>query len=123
MASSLNVASILFDAITIGNFYRDGSSWRNFILITNLLLRPVSSLVLLRFYNERGRLSSMNFSGLPVFGASAGEQRIPGTNRASYEDLDRQPIRPRDLPPHQSIPSHHRSSDSPTVDLISTNQP
>lgn len=124
MSSALNVLSILLDAIIIGIYYGvSTNAFSTFMLIVNLLLRPITSLILLRFYNERGRLSSINFSGLPVFGAStsAGESRIPGASRASYEDLDRQPIRPKDIPPpthHQSVPSHHRSSDSPTVDLL-----
>ena len=127
MSSSINVISILFDAIVIGIHYGSASStsFSTFMVIVNLLLRPITSLILLRFYNERGRMSSINFSGLPVFGAStsAGETRVPGASRASYEDLDRQPIRPKDLPSthHQSVPSHHRSSDSPTVDLLGHN--
>lgn len=69
--------------------------------ITNLLLRPITSLVLLRFYNERaGRYATLNIPGFGNFGNPGG--------RGSYEDLDVAGSAPR-LVPHQSVPSNHRS--------------
>jgi hypothetical protein len=84
MAAALNVFSIVFDAITIGIYYGYGNSnaFSTFMVITNLLLRPITSLVLLRFYNERsGRYSSF----LPP-SFSSGFGGSPG--RSSYEDID-----------------------------------
>lgn len=70
--------------------------------ITNLLLRPITSLVLLRFYNERaGRYATLNIPGFGNFGATGG--------RGSYEDLDVAGPGPARPQPHQSVPSNHRS--------------
>ena len=96
---ALNILSVPLDAITIGTYYGSagGTSCSTFMSIVNLLLRPVTSLVLLRFYNDRVG----NYSGvrLPGFGTSAfGE-------RSMYEDLERN--RPA---PQQSVPSHHSAS-------------
>lgn len=69
--------------------------------ITNLLLRPITSLVLLRFYNERaGRYATLNIPGFGNFGAATG--------RGSYEDLDVAGPGARTTP-HQSVPTNHRS--------------
>lgn len=106
-ASGINILSIVFDAITIGMYYdvAGSTSFSNFMIIVNLLLRPITSLVLLRFYNERvGHQSAINF--LPGFGATG------FTDRGSYEDLER-----GRMAPQQSVPAHHSSSD-PQVDVI-----
>jgi len=118
MASSINVLAILLDAITIGQYYSTGSSFGNFMAITNLLLRPITSLVLLRFYHERaGRYSGINFPGLPGFGSTGVTH--PYQTRGSYEDLTEasssRGVRV-DVPPPTmtSSPSHQ-----PPVDILS----
>lgn len=138
MASSLNILSIILDAITIGLYYGwTGSNsfntlyvfifyqmmiteltwlvtfsdvclneWHGInktwsMVITNLLLRPITSLVLLRFYNERaGRYSALNIPGFGSFGST-------GAARGSYEDLDGRIGTTVGGAPHQSVPSHH----------------
>ncbi|RWS27037.1 type-1 angiotensin II receptor-associated protein-like protein [Leptotrombidium deliense] len=80
MATMTNLLAILLDAITIGVYYGTSGStgFSIFMVIVNLLLRPITSLILLRFYNERaGRYSNY---GIPGF--------APGSGRGSYEDLD-----------------------------------
>ena len=131
MASSINVLSVLLDGIIVGSYYGTaptGSSFNIFMLITNLLLRPVTSILLIRFYNERGRLSPLHFAGLPVFGAStsAGDSRGPGVSRASYEDLDRQSNRGfRDFPPvtvqRSSVPASNATVNNYNVTLADEN--
>lgn len=98
------------------------------MLITNLLLRPITSIILIRFYNERGRLSPLSFAGLPVFGAStsAGDSRGPGASRASYEDLDRQANRGfKDFSPvtvhRQSVPPSNPTVNNYNVTLADDN--
>lgn len=107
---ALNVVAILLDAITIGMYYgyAGSNSFNTFMCIVNLLLRPITSLVLLRFYNERaGRFSAINFPGLPGFGTTG------FTDRASYEDLER-----TRLGPHQSIPTHHQQPEASPTDVL-----
>ncbi|KAI1309373.1 Type-1 angiotensin II receptor-associated protein-like [Halotydeus destructor] len=94
MAAAINVFSIVFDAITIGIYYGSGQSnaFSTFMVITNLLLRPITSLVLLRFFNER----SGRFSSSPLFSAFGAPFGGLVSGRSAYEDIDRTP--------HQSIP-------------------
>ena len=74
--------------------------------ITNLLLRPISSLVLYRVYNERqGRYSTFGFPGLGGL-ASTGPAPHGSSGRGSYENLD------HTNPPHQSVPSPIRDVES-----------
>jgi len=79
--------------------------------IANLLLRPISSLVLLRVYNERcGRYSTFGFPGLSGLNPSNGNNtRGGGTGRGAYENLD-------SGVPHQAVPS-------PIHDVESNNPP
>ena len=103
------------DAITIGMYYGvPGSTpFSTFMAIVNLLLRPVSSLFLVRFYNDRlGSFSSSGFPGLPGFSGSGFADR-----RSAYEDLER-PSRVATSSTQQSLPSHIVSSSSPDVDLL-----
>lgn len=85
MAAAINVFSIIFDAITIGLYYgvSNSTGFATFMIITNLLLRPVTSLVLLRFYNDR----SGRYSSNPLFGGLAAP--FTSNTRAAYEDIDR----------------------------------
>jgi hypothetical protein len=74
------------------------------MVIVNLLLRPVTSLILLRFYNERaGSFSAINFPGLSGFGANS------FADRSAYEDLERSRLGPH----QQVVPTHHNSPDPP----------
>lgn len=79
--------------------------------IANLLLRPITSLVLLRFYNDRaGRYatSTIGFPGLGSFGSIPGSNA--GTMRGSYEDIDGH---------HQSVPRSTLDTGSPRRDTES----
>ena len=118
MAAALNILAVLLDAITIGKYYSTGSSFGNFMAITNLLLRPITSLVLLRFYHERsGRYDG--FPGLPGFGApgfgSTGTTHHPYQNRDSYEDLT-DPATGRAT--RVDVPPLTTSSSQPPVDIF-----
>ncbi len=75
--------------------------------IANLLLRPISSLVLLRVYNERcGRYSSLGFPGLGGLSPSRGNDLSGGgAGRGSYENID-------NAAPRQSVPSPIRDVES-----------
>jgi hypothetical protein len=119
LAIILNFLSIVFDAITIGVYYdldHNHAVWFGFTLfitIANLLLRPISSLVMLRVYNERcGRYSSFGFPGLSglnptgsVLSGGGGGVGAGTTGRGSYENID-------SGVPHQSVPSPIRDIDS-----------
>ncbi|RWS04109.1 type-1 angiotensin II receptor-associated protein-like protein, partial [Dinothrombium tinctorium] len=99
MATFIDFAAILLDAITIGLYYGSNGStaFSTFMVIANLLLRPITSLVLLRFYNERsGRYTNY---GLGFAGPSSG-------NRASYEEIDHR----------QSVPQSVVDTGSPARD-------
>jgi hypothetical protein len=75
--------------------------------IANLLLRPISSLVLLRVYNERcGRYSSFGFPGLGGSSPSRGNDLSGGgAGRGAYENID-------NAVPRQSVPSPIRDVES-----------
>ncbi|XP_054153019.1 type-1 angiotensin II receptor-associated protein-like [Oppia nitens] len=116
LAILINILSIVIDAISIGIYYEPNHApWFGFSLfmaITNLLLRPITSLVMLRVFNERsGRYSTFGFPGLGsvnpsaanagsgVFGSTGGIGG-GGPGRGSYENIDGQ-----NRVPHQSVPS------------------
>lgn len=97
MALVVNVASIIMDTISICIFYNNGyfHTLRFAIVMSifNVVVRPVSSIILLRLFNERsGRYST--------FG-------IPGLNfgRGPYEDIDH--------PVSQSVPKTPVDTGSP----------
>ena len=77
--------------------------------ITNLLLRPITSLVLYRVYNERnGRYSTFGFPGLGGMTSTTGNAfgtTHPSSGRGSYENID-------NTVPHQSVPSPIRDVES-----------
>lgn len=118
MASTINIISIVLDAMTIGMYYGEpgANSFNNFMVITNLLLRPITSLVLLRIYNERaGRFSSLLFPGIPGFDGTGGLG-----SRGSYEDLDvgrgGGGIGRNAAPPtHQSVPPPPRATEDSRI--------
>ncbi|CAG2170292.1 unnamed protein product [Oppiella nova] len=99
IATLINLLSIILDAITIGVYYDDAHN-RPCMAITNLMLRPITSLVLLRIYNERnGRYSTFGFPGLGGLNPSGGPAGGGGnTGRGSYENID-------GSAPRQSVPS------------------
>ena len=89
--------------------------------ISNLLLRPITSLMLLRLYNERqGRYSSFGFPGL----GSLGDTRLgssgthgPSAGRGPYENID-------STIPHQSVPSPiHNNYNDANNDANNTHKP
>ncbi|CAG2122759.1 unnamed protein product [Medioppia subpectinata] len=99
LAILINLLSIVLDAITIGIYYEESHNrpWFGFSIfmaITNLLLRPITSLVLLRVYNERnGRYSTFGIPGLGGLNPSGGGAGMFGTGggaggRGSYENID-----------------------------------
>lgn len=54
MTTFLDLIAILLDAVTIGVYTSNRPfTFAALMLIINLLLRPITSLVLLRFFNER----------------------------------------------------------------------
>lgn len=116
MSTLINLAAILLDAITIGVYTSNRPfKFPTFMLIVNLLIRPITSLLLLRYYNERsGRYNDFTIPGFSDYGASRrsgfGAEGTTGTlGRSAYEDIDNRP--------YQQAPSHQDTA-APTRDLF-----
>ncbi|XP_034239165.1 uncharacterized protein LOC117644083 [Thrips palmi] len=96
----INVISILFDVIVLATYFpRSFSSSERFsvaMTILNLVIRPVTSVVLWRLASERG---GPEYPGRGTFGDIFGrnDSVAPGRPQGAYDDIDN----PRS---HQSVP-------------------
>lgn len=102
----MDLLFILMDAITIGVHNRV-FTWGTFFVIINLLLRPISSLILLRFYNERsGRYNTLGIPGFANYGAGTPATNPTSTSgRGGYQDIESRP--------YQTVPSSLVDTGSP----------
>lgn len=81
MALAINLGTILMDIVTLGMHFPRQFTFCAGIAIVNLLFRPVSSVFLLRIFNERGgRYADL---GIPNFAGGVGS-----TGRGQYDDID-----------------------------------
>ncbi|KAL3197011.1 hypothetical protein MRX96_014861 [Rhipicephalus microplus] len=87
MALAINLGTILMDIVTLGMHFPPPVHilrWFHKIIsiaIVNLLFRPVSSVFLLRIFNERGgRYADL---GIPNFAGGVGS-----SGRGQYDDID-----------------------------------
>lgn len=80
MALAINLGTILMDIVTLGMHFPSQFTFCAGIAIVNLLFRPVSSVFLLRIFNERGgRYADL---GIPNFAGGV------STGRGQYDDID-----------------------------------
>lgn len=111
----LNIVNIVTDIIFLGIFtphssdmpIRAGASTYKFSLgmaIVNLLLRPFSTFVLYRLYQDRG--GQQGEFGIPGFNPSGGHPR-------GYEDIDQPVPSATDNTYDQSSPTHSAEYKSP----------
>lgn len=102
LAAIINLLSILLDLMCIATNYgryhfQDWFGFSLFLLIINLILRGITSIVLLRIYNDRNDRFG-TYGGAGVFGS--GSDRAPFLNSggssghhhraAGYQDIDSQ---------------------------------
>jgi len=84
ISGGINALSILFDAIIIGIYYQlIYSGWSMLMAVLQLILRPITTILLIRYYNERSD-SQINIPGL------TNSETQFGNGRQSYESIDRQ---------------------------------
>lgn len=87
-AVCINAISVVFDAVLIGIYYQgiSQSIWSTLNAILQLIVRPITTIILIRYYNERAD-TAINIPN-PFSGAS---NTFGTTNgRSSYESIDRQ---------------------------------
>lgn len=107
MGLFLNFISILLDIITISVFCPPyPSSFQQFsiaIAIVNLIMRPVSSIILFRIMNERS--GEYNSFGIPNLGNyfGSGGSAPSSVHRGTYENID-QPVPPQCVPQNNFDP-------------------
>lgn len=98
MAFGVNILSIFLDVISVAIYYPRAHDYSEVhfsaaMFIINLLLRPVTSVLLVKVYNERsGRYNNLGFPGF-------------GIGRGPYEDIDQ--------PATQSVPKTTVDTGSP----------
>ncbi|XP_026293467.1 type-1 angiotensin II receptor-associated protein [Frankliniella occidentalis] len=91
IAVIINVLAILFDVIVLAAYFpatfRSSERFSIAMAILNLVIRPVTSVILCRIANERigGEFSGRNTLG-DIFGR--GDTVAPGRPRAAYDDID-----------------------------------
>ena len=101
IAVIINVLSILFDVIVLAAYFpasfRSSERFSVAMTILNLVIRPVTSVILCRVASERG---GGDFAGRGTFGDifGRGDTVAPGRPRAAYDDID-------SAGGHQSIPT------------------
>ena len=108
MVTVTNLLSIILDAITVGAFTSgEPFLFGTLMLIINLLFRPVSSLILLRFYNERsGSYNNLGLGFNSGFGngsggaaGGSGFMSRSSTGRSAYENIDDKTMPYHAVPP------------------------
>lgn len=81
MALAINLSAIIMDIVTLAMNFPVTFTFCAGMMIVHLLIRPVSSIFLLRIFNERGgRYADL---GIPNFGGGAA-----GGSRNQYDDID-----------------------------------
>ncbi|EEC07596.1 conserved hypothetical protein [Ixodes scapularis] len=84
MALAINLGSIIMDIITLAMSFPSTFTFCAGMAIVLLLFRPISSILLLRIFNERGgRYADL---GIPNFGGAVGGGGLGG--RGQYDDID-----------------------------------
>lgn len=108
MALVTNLGSILLDIVTLSLRFPPSFTFCAGMSILNLILRPVTSIYLMRLFNDRGgRYADL---GIPSFGGAAA-----AGGRGQYDDIDR--------PTTQSVPKTGIDTGSPGHDYASDGGP
>ncbi|KAB7499826.1 hypothetical protein Anas_04730 [Armadillidium nasatum] len=87
MAVCINVISILMDVVVLSMNWPEKSSWGaksrfgTVCAVSNLLLRPISSIILYRLFQDRAGTYGN-------FVMPSGLDSLFGNRRAPYEDID-----------------------------------